>query len=62
MPDTKHAVEWALEQTVTDMYGVTYAVSRDTPMELVGKVREYFNAHGIAYGTFGYSDLLPFFD
>ena len=47
--ETKQAVEWALEQLDTfDNHS------------LVDKVREYFNANGIVYGTFSYSDLTPY--
>lgn len=50
------AVAWALTQK--DHNG--NAITSETPMELVSAVREYLNAHGIAYGTFAFADLTPY--
>lgn len=54
--ETENAVEWALTQQ--DEEG--NAVNKDTPYQLVDRVREYFNANQIAYSTFCYTDLLPY--
>ena len=52
--ETKQAVEWALEQLALEQLVIFEKHS------LVDKVREYFNANGIVYGTFSYSDLTPY--
>jgi len=57
---TQAAVEWALQQSYTDSLGIERPVTKDTPHELVDKVREYFNMNKIAYGSFSFSDLEPF--
>lgn len=58
--ETQQAVDWALQQTYTDDLGFEYPITKDTPQELVDKVREYFNDHDIAYESFSYLDLLPY--
>lgn len=58
MPEqTSDAIEWALTQTFMDGLGRVVAVTMDTPIYLVDKVRLYFNQHGIEYGQFSYDDL-----
>lgn len=57
---TQEAVNWALQQTVTNAWGFTIQVTKDTPSLLVDKVREYFNANGIEYDAFSYDDLKPY--
>ena len=52
--ETKQAVEWALEQLALEQLDTFERHS------LVDKVREDFNANGIVYGTFSYSDLTPY--
>ena len=62
MPDeTKQAIEWALTQTVVYDWD-TVKVTKDTPSELVDKVREYFNEHNIEYDSFSYADLEPYLE
>lgn len=56
--ETQQAIEWAKSQTV-EIDGLTVEISGDTPHLLVDKVREYFNAHGIAYSSFSYDDIEP---
>ena len=58
--ETLQAVEWALQQKVTDVWGCEISVTQEKTVILVDKVREYFNAHGIAYETFSYDSLIPF--
>ena len=47
--ETKQAVEWALDELA----------EFDNHL-LVDKVRDYFNANGVEYGTFSFADLLPY--
>ena len=56
---TVQAVEWALQQTVTEE-GLEVPVTKETVHFLVDKVREYFNANGIEYDSFSYGDLMPY--
>lgn len=58
---TQVAVDWALQQIVEYENGITVEVTTKTPIELVTKVREYFNENEIEYSTFSYDDLVPFF-
>ena len=60
--ESKDAVTWAIQQSITTSLGVTYSVTKDTNSELVDKVREYFNKNRITYATFSYDDLLPYLD
>lgn len=56
--ETKQAVQWATNQTVTNTeMGISYEVTKDTPIDLVDKVRQYFNDNNITYSTFSYDDL-----
>lgn len=59
-PETKQAIEWALNQTFDYGDGDIIQVSKETSHELVDKVREYFNDNNIDYGTFSYEDLKPY--
>lgn len=59
--ETQIAVNWALAQTVENYWtGEIMPVTSETPILLVDKVREYFNANDIAYVRFGYDDLLEY--
>ena len=59
--ETVAAVAWALTQTYTDAATKQKVpVTKSTPQPLVDAVREYFNANGVKYSTFGYADLEPF--
>lgn len=53
---TAQAIKWALIQTYT-FADETHPVTKDNAPSLVDKVREYFNANKITYGTFSYDDL-----
>lgn len=57
--ETQDAVNWALGQVVV-IDDIEVPVTKDTTHELVDKVREYFNTHGISYETFSYDDLVPY--
>ena len=54
-----NAVEWALQQSIA-YNDITVQITKDMPMELVDKVREYFNVNNIPYSTFSYDDLVPY--
>lgn len=54
------AIEWALTQSVDYGDGAIVQVTKNTPCELVDKVREYFNTNSSEYDTFSYDDLLPY--
>jgi hypothetical protein len=56
--DYAKAVEWALTQTYSPFEGINLPITKDTPTELVDKVREYFNENDIEYDTFSYDDLV----
>ena len=59
--ETPQAIEWALTQTVVyEEAGFEVQVTKDTPHELVDKVREYFNNNDIEYSSFSYDDLIPY--
>ena len=56
MPEqTQDAINWALTEIFDDM-----PVTKDTPMGLVVKVREYLNSNNIPYDSFSYDDLIPY--
>lgn len=56
MPEeTQIAINWALTQDFDDI-----PVTKDTPMGLVCRVREYFNANNVPYDSFSYDDLIPY--
>lgn len=57
--ETSNAINWALTQTI-NIEGEEYPITKDTPIFLVDKVREYFNLNSITYSTFSYNDLIPF--
>lgn len=48
--ETQAAVNWAIGQGSED------------PHDIVDRVREYFNDHGIGYDTFSYDDLVPYLE
>ena len=58
--EMQQAVQWALQQTYTDMFGNKQPITKDDPQRLVDTVRQYFNTNNIAYSTFSYEDLLTF--
>lgn len=58
--ETQDAVNWALTQTYVDGAGDTHPVTKADAHSLVDKVREYFNAHIVEYGTFSYDDLASY--
>lgn len=59
--EMKNAVIWALTQFAIDRdYGIKYPITKDTPIELVDSVREYFNNNNIEYNVFSYNDLIPY--
>ncbi|MDP4549849.1 hypothetical protein Q9251_03030 [Alkalihalobacillus macyae] len=58
--ETLDAINWALEQTYLDILGQEINITIDDNIELVDKVRRYFNDNNIEYGSFSYDDLLPF--
>ena len=62
--ETTQAIEWALTQTVVidPDFNIAINVTKETSMELVDKVREYFNANNVEYNTFSYDDLLPYLE
>lgn len=57
--ETKEAIIWAEQQQWTDRGGnvreITFDPSDAQP--LMDKTTEYFDAHKIKYGTFGYNDV-----
>lgn len=55
--EIKAAIDWALTQNGTEGEIIT----KENHRALVDKVREYFNTNGIAYSTFSYVELMPFF-
>ena len=61
-PETKQAIEWALNQTFDYGDGIIEVITKETPHELVCKVREYFNKHNIEYDNFSYEELIPFLE
>lgn len=54
--ETKDAIAWALTQQYQEQ-----PVTLDNPPALVDTVCIYFADHNIAYGTFNYHDLVPYF-
>lgn len=57
--ETQQAIDWALKQTISiPSDGIKYSVTKNTPNDLVNKVREYFNTNNISYTTFSYEDLV----
>lgn len=54
--ETQIAVNWALQQM--DLQG--NPITKDSPQQLVDKVRDYFNANNVTYSTFSYDDLVPY--
>lgn len=62
MPEkTQQAVDWALQQTwVRASDGKEIDVTKNEPIALTTKVREYFNENNIEYSTFSFSELIPY--
>jgi hypothetical protein len=56
--ETQEAVNWALNQTLTNEFtGEEYPITADMAKEVVDHVLQYFNDHNIEYSTFSYEDL-----
>lgn len=53
--ETQQAIDWALTQEYEGE-----PVTKETPQELVDKVRKYFNDHEVEYHSFSFTDLVPF--
>lgn len=58
--ETQDAINWALQQKITNAEEEDFPITAEMPGELVDKVREYFNTQNIEYQTFSYADLLPY--
>jgi len=54
-PETSQAIEWALGQTFEGR-----PVTTADHHAIVHLVREWFNEHEVAYGTFSFDDLEPY--
>ena len=59
--ETQTAVTWSLQQKTTGyQWASAQLITKDNAIELVGKVREYFNIHAISYTSFSYDSLKPY--
>jgi len=58
--EIQDAMLWALMQTYTNTDGKELLITKNTSLQLVDAIRQYFNANNIDYETFSYDDLIPY--